>query len=113
QSGQGSATQSTVRQLGSALGAAMAGAMLSAGMAFNSRDLTGTTSQLADAARSSAGSAIHAMRGQGVPCRVLDPVVTALARGTRGALCSAFVDFVICFIAAFIVTKSSRREVQN
>ena len=113
QSGQGSATQSTVRQLGSALGAAMAGAMLSAGMAFHSRDLTGTTAQLADAARSSAGSAIPAMRGQGVPGQVLDPVIAAYASGTRWALVSAIAALVIGFLAAFMVSKSSRGDVQN
>lgn len=93
--------------------AAMAGAMLSAGMAFNSRDLTGTTAQLADAARSSAGSAIPAMRGQGVPGQVLDPVVAPFASGTRWALVSAIAALVIGFLAAFMVSKASRGDVQN
>ena len=71
-SGQGSATQSTVRQLGSALGTAISGASLSIAMAITvpaALDAAGVggamADQLADEVRQSAGTTISMLRAQG------------------------------------------------
>ena len=106
QSGQGSATQSTIRQLGSALGTAVGGAVLSAGMAFHSRDLTGQASQLADAARTSAGSSIPAMQAKGMPDQLLQPVISAFSGGTQMALLSAVIALAIGLLGALMVKRS-------
>ena len=110
QSGQGSATQSTVRQLGSALGAAIAGALLSAGMRASSSELTGQAAGLAEAARASAGSAIPAMREAGVPPEVLSPIVSAFLDGTRLALISAVVALLIGLAGALMVQRRSAAQ---
>lgn len=108
QSGQGSATQSTVRQLGSALGAALAGAMLTVGMAASCRGFTGQVAQVADAARASAGASISAIRDAGMPGDVLAPVVGAFADGTRLALVSAVAALAIGLVGAVMVGRSAR-----
>ena len=71
-SGQGSATQSTVRQIGSALGTAFAGATLSIALAatlpaaLDDAGLTGPAADsLASATRDSAGTTIPQLRAQG------------------------------------------------
>ena len=71
-SGQGSATQSTVRQIGSALGTAFAGATLSIALAatlpaaLDDAGLTGPAADsLAAATRDSAGTTIPQLRAQG------------------------------------------------
>ncbi|WP_241249815.1 DHA2 family efflux MFS transporter permease subunit [Rhodococcus sp. X156] len=95
ESGQGSATQSTVRQLGGAIGTAVAGTILSVGVAsagasrLEEQGVAAPAAQdLADAARSSAGGAISALREQGTTGE-LGPrgpeVVTALSEGFADA----------------------------
>jgi EmrB/QacA subfamily drug resistance transporter len=71
-SGQGSATQSTVRQIGSALGTAFAGAALSIALALTlpaalaGAGVTGATAdQLASSTRQSAGTTITQLRAEG------------------------------------------------
>lgn len=78
-SGQGSAAQSTVRQIGAALGTAFSGAVLSAALrrtlpdALSERGVTGSGADaLAESTRLSAGTTIVQLRAQG-------------AGGTRGA----------------------------
>ncbi|MEZ7714805.1 hypothetical protein O3790_03590 [Micrococcus luteus] len=75
-SGQGSATQSTVRQIGSALGTAFAGATLSIALAatlpaaLDDAGLTGPAADsLAAASRDSAGTTIPQLRAQGSTAR--------------------------------------------
>lgn len=72
ESGQGSATQSTVRQLGAALGTAILGTVLSLGLAHSLTDRLEPValppqveSQLVDSTRDSAGGTIPAIREQG------------------------------------------------
>jgi len=72
ESGQGSATQSTVRQLGSALGTAILGTVLSLGLAHSLPDRLEPVAmppqvetQLVDGTRDSAGGTIPAIRDQG------------------------------------------------
>ncbi|MCM6775120.1 DHA2 family efflux MFS transporter permease subunit [Nocardia sp. CDC159] len=88
-SGQGSATQSTVRQVGSALGAAVLGGVLSIGLGRFLADRLAAVpglaphaaDQAAEATRTSAGGAIAGLREhQGT-----DAVVDALARGFTDA----------------------------
>ena len=96
QSGQGSATQSTVRQIGAALGTALIGAVLAAGLAQSMPDRLATvpavsatqSQQLAQAATESAGGTIPGIRAQGEHGKlgVAGPAVAdALANGMADA----------------------------
>lgn len=124
QSGSGSATQSTTRQVGSALGTAVAGSALAAGLAATVGDrlaaISGlpstVASQLADSVSQSAGGVINSLRGQGTHGRFgdLGPVVTdALTAGfadaTRIALLSAAVLVALGLLGAVRVAQVSRR----
>ncbi|MDN5559309.1 MAG: MFS transporter [Ruaniaceae bacterium] len=94
-SGQASATQSTVRQIGSALGTAFAGAALSVSLALTlpasltAAGFTGEAAdQLAEATRLSAGTTITQLRVQGDASALGDQTATAvdaLAQGFAGA----------------------------
>lgn len=123
-SGQASATQSTVRQIGSALGTAFAGAAVSVFMGLTlPAALSGTgldsahADQLAEATRQSAGGMIPQLREQ-APQHPLGPetqhVVDALATGfthaTQWALVIATGFIVLGFIGALQVRRSARRE---
>ena len=104
-SGQGSATQSTIRQIGSAIGTAVSGAVLSAALAMtlpsslHDVGVSGATAtQLAEATRSSAGTTITQLRATGGTRPFgahTDQVVGSLARGfaeaTRWSLLIAVV----------------------
>lgn len=95
ESGQGSAAQSTVRQVGSALGTAVAGAALSVALTFTlpaaleATDVTGPqVQQIADGTRESAGTMIPRLRTQGEqsPLGAQTPVaVEALTEGFANA----------------------------
>ncbi len=94
-SGQGSATQSTVRQVGSALGTAFAGAALSVSLAATlpnalaGAGFTGAAAdQLAGATRTSAGTLIGQLRAQGAHSSLgeqTDAAVAALSAGFTDA----------------------------
>lgn len=113
-SGQGSATQSTVRQVGSALGTAFAGAALSVALALtlpaalSDAGFTGTEAdQLADATRQSAGTTITQLQAQGATGPFGDQTqaaVDALARGfadgTRWSLLVAAGFLILGFVGA-------------
>lgn len=113
-SGQGSATQSTVRQVGSALGTAFAGAALSIALALtlpaalSDAGFTGTEAdQLADATRQSAGTTITQLQAQGATGPLGDQTqaaVDALARGfadgTRWSLLVASGFLILGFVGA-------------
>lgn len=114
-SGQGSATQSTVRQIGSALGTAFAGATLSVSLALTlpaalgDAGITGAkAASLADATRQSAGTTILQLREQGshssfgdqTPMAV-DALASGFADATRWALLIATVFLALGFIGAF------------
>lgn len=95
QSGQGSATQSTVRQVGSALGSAFGGTALSVAMAttipqaLDAAGLTGpAASQAGAATQQSAGSLIGQLRAQGAAGPLgdaTDQTVAALSQGFADA----------------------------
>ena len=121
-SGQGSATQSTVRQVGSALGTAFAGAALSVSLALTlpvalaDAGVTGTTAdQLAEATRESAGTTIAQLRATAAPSAVADPVGTAnalaegFADGTRWSLLVATTFLILGFVGAIRLRRAARR----
>ncbi|AKV55307.1 MFS transporter [Bifidobacterium actinocoloniiforme] len=95
QSGEGSATQSTIRQLGTALGAAVSGTALSVAVGFTTpgklASIPGLPSSARDglvaAVKSSAGNMISGMRAQGTHGELgsLGPQVTS-------ALTSGFIE---------------------
>ncbi|MFF0636536.1 DHA2 family efflux MFS transporter permease subunit [Nocardia sp. NPDC004151] len=123
QSGQGSATQSTVRQLGAALGAAILGAVLSVGLAHDLTDRLESIEQLPSpvaarlvtATRDSAGGAISGLRDQGDAGRLgrQGPAVTAalsegFADSTRRALFVAAGFLVLGLGSATALNARSR-----
>lgn len=123
QSGQGSATQSTVRQVGSALGTAFSGAALSMALAVTlpkalAQDgITGdAATQAAEETRQSAGTTIEILRQQGSSSPFgadTDKVVQALAEGfsdgTRAAMLVAVVFLALGVLGAVRVWVVARR----
>jgi len=123
-SGQGSATQSTVRQVGSALGTALSGAALSLALAVTlpnalERDgvTGGTASSLAENTRESAGSTISQLRAEGSSSDLgagTDAVVNALSSGfadaTRVSLLVASVFLLLGFVGAIRVRASAKAD---
>lgn len=110
QSGQGSATQSTVRQLGTALGASVSGALLSAGLAHGAQSLTGKAAQMAHAVDASAGSALATFRDQGVPAGLLDPLVDQFSSATRLSVLGAGGFLLLGLLGAVRVAQVARRS---
>lgn len=119
-SGQGSATQSTVRQLGSALGTALIGAVLSLGVTGAAETHLAAAGQsqpaarqLATAARDSAGGVIAGLRDK-TPAGQGDPVVHALSAGfaeaTGYAMFAAALFLVLGLAASAMVVSSERRD---
>lgn len=121
-SGQGSATQSTVRQIGSALGTAFAGATLSVALAIalpaalNTAGITGqSATTLAETTRQSAGTTISELRAEGASSSLgshTDAAVQALATGfadaTRWALLTATVFLLLGVVGAFRLRAAAR-----
>ncbi|MCT1478862.1 DHA2 family efflux MFS transporter permease subunit [Microbacterium sp. p3-SID336] len=121
-SGQGSATQSTVRQVGSALGTAFAGAALSVSLAITlpaALEKTGlddaTADQLAASTRQSAGTTIGQLRAEGSSSALGDrtqEAVDALAGGftdgTRWALLIATAFLALGFVGAVQLRRAAR-----
>ncbi|EFG47139.1 drug resistance MFS transporter, drug:H+ antiporter-2 family [Brevibacterium mcbrellneri ATCC 49030] len=107
-SGQGSATQSTVRQIGSALGTAVAGATLAVSLASTlpgslaSAGFTGAqVDRLAGATRVSAGTVLAQLRSQG-PAGPLGEQTPALVDALTQGFASA-VSWVLLAAALFLV----------
>ncbi|MEO2134242.1 MFS transporter [Microbacterium sp.] len=122
-SGQGSATQSTVRQIGTALGTAFAGAALSVSLALTlpgaltDAGITGpAASQLADATRTSAGTLISQLRAEGSASMLgaqTDAAVHALSAGfadaTRWSLLLASLFLLLGLVGAAQLRRFARR----
>ena len=120
-SGQGSATQSTVRQIGSALGTAVAGAALSVSLAITLPAAisgaglpTAQADQLAAATRQSAGTTITQLRAEGTASKLgehTDAVVHALSTGftdaTRYSLLIGLAFLALGFVGAVRLRKAS------
>lgn len=122
-SGQGSATQSTVRQVGSALGTAFAGAALSVSLALTlpaalaDAGFTGDAAdQVAEATRQSAGTMITQLRAEGSASplgdqttAVADALAQGFADGTRWSLLVAAVFLVLGFVGAARLRRVAER----
>lgn len=122
-SGQGAATQSTVRQIGSALGTAFAGATLSVSLALTlpaslgEAGLTGAAADsVAEATRQTAGTTIMQLRTQGdssslgeQTATAVDALTAGFSVATRWALLIATVFLVLGFIGAMRLRRASLR----
>ena len=108
-SGQGSATQSTVRQLGTALGTAVSGALLSAGLTARGDSLTGRAAGYGQQLTDSAGSILPALRGQGMKQAVLDQLELVFTDGARIAMAGAAVFLLLGLAGAVAVARAARR----
>lgn len=123
-SGQASATQSTVRQIGSALGTAFAGAALSVSMSLAlpaALDATGLDAaqvdQLAEATRQSAGGMIPQLQAQAEQHplgpetqHVIDALSTGFTHATQWALVIATGFILLGFLGALQVRRAARRD---
>lgn len=105
QSGQGSATQSTVRQVGTALGASVAGALLSAGLDRGAAGMTGELGRMAQSVSESAGSALVGFRAQGVPATTMDQLTGMFSDGSRLAVLGAGVFLLLGLAGAVRVAR--------
>ncbi len=112
-SGQGSATQSTVRQIGSAFGAAIMGSVLSIGLGHYLTGLPGQAGALAEATRSSAGGVITGLREHGGQEAVVTALSDGFAHATRWTLFATSAFLLLGFLAAIAVWASSRKADQN
>lgn len=124
-SGQGSATQSTVRQIGSALGTAFAGAALSISLALTlpaalaNAGITGPAAdQLADVTRQSAGTTITQLRGQGQAgplgehtAAAVRALTNGFADATQWALLVAAGFLVLGLVGAVCLRRAARHGV--
>lgn len=121
-SAQGSATQSTVRQIGAALGTAISGAVLSAALALTlpaslaAAGLSGTAvDQLAESTRMTAGSSIEQLRLEGgagslgdrAPA-ALEALAAGFADATRWSLLVAAALLLLGFVGAVRLHRVSR-----
>lgn len=120
-SGQGSATQSTVRQIGSALGTAFAGAALSVSLALTlpsalaAAGITGEQAdQLATATRQSAGTSIVELRAEGAGSPLGDHTAAAVnalangfADGTRWSLLIASLFLLLGLVGAIRLRRAA------
>ena len=117
QSGQASATQSTVRQIGSALGTALVGAILAAGLlsALPARldsvpDLSATQAQeLAHAAEESAGGSIAALRDQASGTAAADALALGMADASRTALWASAGFLGLGLVSALMLRSRAKR----
>ena len=124
QSGQASATQSTIRQWGTALGAAVSGSALSLALSLvlprHLTALKGISAQMADglvrSVQSSAGNAIVGMRAQGTRGRLgaLGPQVTnalteGFTQGAQWAMGFAVLLLLLGLVASVLVRRAARK----
>lgn len=124
QSGQASATQSTIRQWGTALGAAVSGSVLSLALSLvlprHLTALEGISAQVADglvkSVQTSAGNAIVGLRAQGTRGRLgaLGPQVThalteGFTQGAQWAMGFAVLLLLLGLIASVLVRRAARK----
>lgn len=108
-SGQASATQSTIRQVGSALGAALGGMALTIGLDREIAKLSPELSQMGQGLKESAGSMLVGLRQQGAPDSVVEPLTNAFAHATQFALYSAVAALAVGFLCSLKVLQLRRR----
>ncbi|RAV31484.1 MFS transporter [Corynebacterium heidelbergense] len=108
-SGQASATQSTVRQLGTGLGTAMGGAVLSAALSAKMSNLTGPAAHFAEPLKASAGGVLVGLRDQGAPPSIVGPLAQVFAEATKFSLYASVVALALGLLSAIMVRASVRR----
>lgn len=105
QSGQGSATQSTVRQIGMAIGTAISGALLSSGLAH----YLSTGTALDDAVRESAGGALQGLRESPGQNDLVAELSRQFAQATQVTLLGAVAFLVLGLVGAGVMLRLSKR----
>ena len=108
-SGQGSATQSTVRQVGAAFGSAVAGAVLSVALGQALGRLTGPAAEMADATRQSAGGVIAELRTHDGTDAVVRELSKAFSDATSWTLYATVGALLLGLLASTVVWFVSRR----
>ena len=122
-SGQGSAAQSTARQIGSALGTAVSGTALSISLmitlprALEAAGMAGAPADhLADATRQSAGSSISALRAEGASGPLgdttqaaVDALAVGFADASRWSMLVAAAFLALGFLGAVRLRRAGRR----
>ena len=106
QSGQGSATQSTVRQLGAAIGSAVAGTLLSIGVA-SSLD-TGT--KYDELTRTTGGAILTQLRLEHADPRLITALTDGFASATRWAVLGSAAFLLLGLLGAIQVRRAARSE---
>lgn len=109
ESGQGSAAQSTVRQLGTALGAAIGGTLLSIGLTGGSADFTGKSAAMAKAVTDSAGSVLPAYRAQHFPPQMIERLVDLFSDASRLSVLGSGVILLLGLVGALQVARVARK----
>lgn len=105
-SGQASATQSTIRQVGSTLGAALAGAMLTVGIRTNAGDLPPSVAHFADRCRIRRANCSTRCVPRAPSAGIIAPLSKLFADATRLSLFSAVAALTIGFVCALMVRRS-------
>ncbi|HNA98163.1 MAG TPA: MFS transporter [Marmoricola sp.] len=106
QSGQGSATQSTVRQLGAAIGAAVAGTLLSLGLG----QTLDTGTRYDALTRTTGGSVLPQLRAQGADAQLIQLLTDGFADATRWAILGSAVFLLLGLLGAFQVRRAASRK---
>lgn len=106
QSGQGSATQSTVRQLGAAIGSAVAGTLLSLGLA-NSLS-TGT--KYDELTRATGGGILPQLRLEHADPTLISTLTAGFADATRWAVLGSALFLLLGLLGAIQVRRAARAE---
>lgn len=118
QSGQGSATQSTVRQVGSALGTAFSGGALAVGLASSLPDALSSFNfpaakldDLIAATKASAGSNLLQMREQiGADSELVGHLVDGFAQATRSSLWVSATFLGVGLLGSIMVWFAARKS---
>lgn len=126
ESGQGSAAQSTARQIGSALGTAFSGAALSIALVKslpphleNAGLPDGVADQLADATRESAGTTISLIRDNAGPplgdhtAAAMEALTQGFADGARWSLLASTVFLALGFLGAARLRQAAKASTAN
>lgn len=107
-SAQGSATQSTVRQVGSAFGTAIMGTVLSVALVHTLGTRAGVSAETAAETRESAGSNIPALRSQAGTEQLVHALTEGFATATRWTMLATLVFLLLGLLCAFRVQRTAR-----
>ena len=106
-SGQSSATQSTVRQLGTALSTALSVAVLSVALTAKIGTLTGRAAQFGELLKDSAGGVIMGLRDSGAPAEVTGQLAVVFAEAAKWSLYASVVALAMGLVAATVVRRKA------